>query len=236
MWVAKRLFSAVRRLQARLAVMGAFVSNDPQAGQAEYNAFVDEFYLQLSRRPPGKLLEIGARNRTSANREPRVPSGWVYEGFDIAPDVWVTIIGDAHDLKAKIPIDTFDAVVSLATFEHLLMPWKVAIEINYVLRKGGLVLIGSHQTFPLHELPADYWRFSDQAWHALFNKYTGFRIIKAEMCRAASVVPRIPSQATASMPRAAAYLHSLMIAEKISDTRLKWEVDPQDISPLAYPD
>ena len=61
------------------------------------------------------------------------------------------------------------------------MPWKVALEINKILRVGGKVYTHSHQAWPLHDIPFDYFRFSDQAWHGLFNAHTGFCIIDAKM-------------------------------------------------------
>src|SRR5215470_11569568 len=103
MWLANRIFPSVRRLQAQLAAANGKPKppiTDPQ--YREHADFLDKFDSMLASRPPGRLLEIGARNRTSPDRKPRVPAGWTYDGFDILPDIWVTIIGDAHNLRAKI--------------------------------------------------------------------------------------------------------------------------------------
>jgi SAM-dependent methyltransferase len=202
---------------------------------AERDAFLEIFYAMLKQRPAGRLLEIGARNVTSANRVPVIPDGWKYDGLDIAPDKWVTIVGDAHNLRAVLRKGSVDAIISRATFEHLLMPWKVVLEMNRVLRNGGLVLIASHQTFPLHEMPADYWRFSEGAWHALFNKFTGFRVIETKLCRPVSIVPHVDSPATDGMPGMPAYIHSMVIAEKTGRARVSWDVNPNAILPLEYP-
>ncbi|WP_373690468.1 methyltransferase domain-containing protein [Sphingobium sp. DEHP117] len=59
---------------------------------------------------------------------------------------------------------SFDAVYSVSVFEHLLMPWKVALEMNRVLRMGGIAYIHTHQTLGLHDMPWDFWRFSDTSW------------------------------------------------------------------------
>jgi hypothetical protein len=72
-------------------------------------------------------------------------------------------------------------VFATSVFEHLMMPWKVVIELNRILEQSGLVMLTSHQTWPLREVPWDYWRFCDQAWHALFNPSTGFEVLQAAL-------------------------------------------------------
>lgn len=236
MWLANRLFPSVRRLQARLAELERKNGKRQPIEthlSAEHRAFRDKFIAMLLERPPGLLLEIGARNRTSPDRKPPVPPGWRYEGLDVAPDVWVTIIGDAHNLSLQRC--SVDAIFSGAVFEHLLMPWKVALEMNLVLRIGGLAYVSSHQTFPLHEMPADYWRFSANAWRALFNKDTGFRIIETKMIGPAKVVADVEDQTLRDLHTLPAYLLSMMIAQKTHETILRWDVDPHEVWPLEYP-
>ena len=38
-----------------------------------------------------------------------------------------------------------------------------------MLRRGGLVFVQTHQTFPLHAHPHDYWRFSTEALRLIFD-------------------------------------------------------------------
>jgi ubiquinone/menaquinone biosynthesis C-methylase UbiE len=51
------------------------------------------------------------------------------------------VVGDAHPITEALGSRRFDAVFSLFTFEHLLMPWQVAGEINRVLKPGGLLYV-----------------------------------------------------------------------------------------------
>ncbi len=136
----------------------------------------------------GKILEIGSRARSGTIYRSFIPGAVSYTGFDIKAGVNVDVVGDAHALSAYFGAETFDAAYSIATFEHLMMPWKVAVELNKIMKVGGVVFIGSHQTFPLHEEPWDFWRFSDAGWRALFNKFTGFEIIDTSMGERAYVV------------------------------------------------
>src|ERR1043165_6505721 len=71
-------------------------------------------------------------------------------------------VGDAHELSKFFGTE-FDAVFSLAVFEHFAMPWVVAAEINKVLKIGGLTFHSTHFAFPLHERPWDFWRYTGQS-------------------------------------------------------------------------
>lgn len=241
MWLANR-FPSVRRLlkenedlKARLKPANATLYTDAEAAK-ERDEFFAGFARRLAARPPGRILEIGARNRTGRTILSLIPPGWSYDGLDLAPDTNVTAVGDAHEASHYFQRDTFDAVISCATFEHLLMPWKVAIEINKIARTGALVMIASHQTFPLHEVPADYFRFSAAAWDALFNRYTGFRVLESKMCRPVSIVPRMRAPSTDGLEDMPAFIHGLVVAEKIGDTDLRWDVPFAEVNTARYPD
>ena len=188
MWLANRLFPSVRRLlrendslKAQLSRATKEPNCSDEEALADLSKFMRGFSQRLANRPPGNLLNIGARNRTGGNIHRWIPEGWTYHGVDIASDKDVTLVTDAHELSLHLPHSSFDAVVSHATFEHLLIPWKVVIEINRVCRVGALVMVTSHQCYPLHDEPTDYFRFSAQAWDALFNRHTGFRILEQKM-------------------------------------------------------
>ena len=49
------------------------------------------------------------------------------------------------------------------------MPWKAILEINAVLAEGGLLFVATHQSWPPHELPWDFWRYSPAAFQALLT-------------------------------------------------------------------
>ena len=48
------------------------------------------------------------------------------------------VVGDAHTLSRHYPDAAFDAVMAFSVLEHLLMPWKLVIELNRVLKPGGI--------------------------------------------------------------------------------------------------
>lgn len=53
------------------------------------------------------------------------------------------------------------------------MPWQVILEINKVMKEGGLLLIATVPTWPRHALPWDFWRYSKGAFKDLLNPSTG---------------------------------------------------------------
>ena len=125
----------------------------------------------------GRALEIGSRARSGNTYRHLVSPKVAYVGLDIAHGPNVDVIGDAHHLSRHVD-GRFDFVFSVSVFEHLLMPWMVAVEMNRVMNDGGYAYIQSHAAFPLHEVPWDFWRYSKDAWDGIFNTYTGFSVIQ----------------------------------------------------------
>ena len=137
---------------------------------------------------PRRLLEIGSRARSGIVRKGLLPDGWCYSGFDVLDGPNVDVVGDAHQLSRSYPRDYFDGVMAFSVLEHLLMPWKVMIEINRVMKLGAIGIFTTHQCWPLHDRPWDFWRFSDDSWKALLNAPLGFEILETRMDEPAYVV------------------------------------------------
>jgi hypothetical protein len=206
-------------------------------GQDPYHVLTNRFFTECrdrGERVGGRALEIGSRARSGHVRRAMIEP-MDYVGLDIVEGENTDLVGDAHSLSTLLERRSFDAVFSISTFEHLAMPWKVAIEINRVLKRGGLVFAASHHVFPLHDAPWDFWRFSDSAWHALFNEATGFRIRETAMGEPAMIVAKFNHAVTTGLEAQPAYIGSAVLAEKISETDLDWPVDPSVLSNAAYP-
>lgn len=196
---------------------------------------MERFFAELARRPPGHFLEVGSRARTGMIYKSRLPPDWRYTGFDIMDGPNVDIVGDAHHASRFLPWNSFDAVMSIVVFEHLLMPWKAVIEINRLLRVGALGLIMAPQTWPLHEEPCDYFRFSKHAWKALFNRATGFEIVEAVHGATAYVVARNLTGGSVFGEVHTTALMSTVIFRKVADTKLDWPVEADEIADDVYP-
>ena len=183
----------------------------------------------------GKVLELGSRNRSGVIHRHFVPEHLHYVGMDILSGDNVDVVGDAHAMSALFEPKTFDAIFAISVFEHLLMPWKVALEMNRIMKTGGLVMLATHQSWPVHEAPWDFWRFSDQCWRGLFNKYTGFEVIAAAMGEPALIVSRMLHQVNLRMEQSPAYLGSAVLCRKIAETTLSWDVDLPKVIDTMYP-
>lgn len=163
----------------------------------------------------------------------RGPESWLYTGFDVLPGENVDVVGDAHHLSKLLPHGRFRAVWALAVLEHILMPWKLVIELNKVMELGGVGYFHTPQTWPLHDRPWDFWRFSSDAWTGLLNNRTGFEIIDAQMGEPAFVVAN-RWHPVVDFGQGGCLASSVMF-RKISDTTLTWDVDPADLLVKSYP-
>ena len=200
------------------------------------HVLVDKFFKSLL--PDlkcGSVLEVGARARSGVSRKALVPKRLQYCGFDIVEGPNVDVVGDAHRLSQFFESGSIDAIFSMSVFEHLAMPWKVALESNKVLKLGGIMMHTTHQAWPLHEHPWDYWRYSNDTWKCIFNNKTGFKILDVAMGEPAHIKPVYSHAAVAEVEIYPAYLMSVVICKKISQSKLDWDVDIQEILDSNYP-
>jgi hypothetical protein len=72
-----------------------------------------------------------------------------------------------------------------------------------------LLFVCTHQTFPLHGYPHDYFRFSAEALAGIFDD-AGFEILDGGYTYPASIIP--PAEVTRWNPGAAAYLNVDVLA------------------------
>jgi hypothetical protein len=187
--------------------------------------------------PQGNVLEIGSRARSGVSRRNLFPATCDYTGFDIVAGENVDCVGDAHALSRILPPRHFDAVFSVSVWEHLCMPWLVSLELNKVMKVGALAMINTHQSWPSHEEPWDYFRFSNYSWDALFNADTGFEIVARgtgiPCVMAASQFH--PSIHASRVDWHYGYFATRCVAKKIGETSLSWPVDPGLVRKGNYP-
>jgi hypothetical protein len=193
-----------------------------------------KFLQRVNAMPRGAALEIGSRARSGITRRALIPSGWEYVGFDIVQGENVDVVGDAHTMSRQLPNGHFNVTMSFSVFEHLAMPWKVVLEMNKVMAPNGVAFIQTHQSWPLHETPWDFWRFSDSTWAALFNPATGFRIIDAASSEPLMMVAQ-RWHPIVNYGQAGGFALSAVLVEKVGETSLEWDVDLSGIVVGDYP-
>lgn len=80
-----------------------------------------------------------------------------------------TVVGDALVLPFKD--ETFDAIVSFNTFEHLADPQTAAREVFRVLKPGGRIVIQTAFLQPLHEEPYHFYNATEHGVRHWFSEF-----------------------------------------------------------------
>lgn len=138
------------------------------------------------------VLEIGTKQAMegfsthSQNFFPDVlRQNYIMADVFAGPDVDIT--ANLHALPSEWT-GRFDCFVANAVFEHLERPWIAAKEVARVLNMGGGCYVATHQTFPLHGYPSDFFRFSTEALALIFED-AGLEVIEVAYEHRAKIIP-----------------------------------------------
>jgi hypothetical protein len=215
---------------------GEIINEPGRAFHSPENAHFHGLTAQLlaASKPGDRVLEVGSRARSGNTYRHLVHPDVEYIGMDIAAGPNVDVVGDAHHLSRHVD-GPFDTVFSISVWEHLVMPWMVSLEMNKVMKLGGLAYIQSHAAYPLHEQPWDFWRFSKQAWRGLFNAHTGFEVVDSGYAMRCLIVSDfasgVPIQAGDIAP---SYLLSGCLIRKTGPAQVRWDAEASSIYNLGY--
>jgi hypothetical protein len=204
--------------------------------QSLVHPFRDEIVRWITAHRPARpsLLDIGGRARSGVQRSEHYPQCDVTT-FDIVTDAGVDVVGDAHEMSRHFAPASFDFATSVSVFEHLIMPWKVVLEMNRVLKPGGMAFIFTHQTIGMHDMPWDFFRFSKASWTGLFNRYTGFEVVHTNMSQFMHIVPRAWSERFRGSEASGGYNACGVIVRKTGAATVGWQVPVAEILRTAYP-
>jgi SAM-dependent methyltransferase len=118
------------------------------------------------------VLELGTKRwgtKATYHKE-WTPNAARFVLSDVSEGPDVDVVADVPSLSQIFDAESFDAIIGCSVFEHFEYPWLAAQEILTILRSGGLLFIQTHQTFPLHGYPQDFYRFTREALESLFRK------------------------------------------------------------------
>ncbi len=124
---------------------------------------------EASRFARGSLLDVGCGQKPYYVAYARGVESYVGMDLprgaqgDMGPDVY----GDA--LSLPFGDGVFDTVVSFQVMEHVREPWVMTREIARVLAPGGHAVISAPLMWGLHEVPHDYFRFTEYGFRQLFE-------------------------------------------------------------------
>jgi len=143
-------------------------------------------------------------------------------------------VGDAHNLSNIFEPNSIDNIFSVSVFEHLINPLRVVYEMNRVLKIGGYCQINTHQTWPVHDSPWDFFRFSKYAWYGLFNITTGFEVVDSTQGEPCFTAPILTAADHKGLDYETGYLSSKVIVKKIEDIYVDIPYD-QSYMESVYP-
>ena len=164
-----------------------------------------------------RVLELGTK-RSVPDRSTKhcewIPDAGEFLGTDFEAGIDVDFTADVHELSAVAGQNQFDIIISCSSFEHFKYPHLAAHEVMKTLKIGGLLFIQTHQTFPLHGYPFDYFRFSREAMAGLFGTKMGFQVISTDY----EFPTVIQSEREPCLKDLEAFLNVRLFGEKFGDT------------------
>lgn len=131
----------------------------------------DVFRERLDAMVAPMVLEMGTlrwEEGLPTHHEHWAPHACRFVKTDITEGTDVDVVADAHTLSRQLR-GRFDAIIAVSVWEHLKRPWVAAKELARVLAPNGIAFVCTHQTFPLHGYPNDYFRFSAEGLSLIFE-------------------------------------------------------------------
>ena len=155
-----------------------------------HKASMDQMRLELQTMgEPGRLIDIGSYDVNGSYRDLDVGMGWHYTGLDVTPGPNVDII--APELyHYPIDSDSYDAVISGSTMEHVQAIWLWVPELVRILKPGGYLVILTHCQWDLHRFPIDCWRILPDGMEYLFDYTRQLKSYKISMYNKTDIVGR----------------------------------------------
>ena len=194
-----------------------WLTRDQTVSRPQGDLTLSRFKERVQTMKAPRVLELGTMQsmpgRSTLHRG-YVPHAGEFLGTDIAPGPDVDIVADLHRLTDVTGSEQFDVIISCSTFEHLKYPHKAAHELMKALKIGGVLFIQTHQTFPLHAYPYDYFRFSREALAGLFGNSMGFKVVDTDYEFPARIVASEDPQARLHT----SYLNVRLYGEKHAST------------------
>lgn len=92
---------------------------------------------------------------------------WRYTGLDVTPGDNVDIVLKNSYSWPEIRTDSVDVLISGQAFEHIEYFWITMLEIERVLKPGGICCIIAPSGGPEHRYPVDCWRFYKDGFAAM---------------------------------------------------------------------
>jgi SAM-dependent methyltransferase len=118
------------------------------------------------------ILEIGS-GKNSAKRFFDKTNGFVMS--DIKPQAENCRKLDVLKLKET---EKYDIIVCVNVLDDIFNYQKAVDNVHKALRKNGKLFFIVNGFYPLHDLPNDYWRFTEASLKKIFSKFSELNVRK----------------------------------------------------------
>ncbi|GAB2497611.1 methyltransferase domain-containing protein [Arenimonas alkanexedens] len=113
-----------------------------------------------------KVVDIGSFDVNGSYRTLFTDPGWQYTGVDLEAGPGVDVVLDSP-YRLPFAAASVDVIVSGQAFEHIEHFWMTWLEMQRVLKPGGLIFLIAPSRGPEHRYPQDCWRFYPDGYRAL---------------------------------------------------------------------
>ncbi|MDO8509458.1 MAG: methyltransferase domain-containing protein [Nanoarchaeota archaeon] len=87
----------------------------------------------------------------------------------------VDYVEDLH--KTKLKSNKFNYIIMTEVLEHLYNPQKAVNQVHRICKKDGVVIATTRFIYPYHDVPFDYYRFTEYGLRSLFQNFKSVEII-----------------------------------------------------------
>jgi ubiquinone/menaquinone biosynthesis C-methylase UbiE len=124
----------------------------------------------------GRVLEIGSgRHDYGADAyslKPQFPATCDFVQSDLNPDYGHLVV----DVTSMDFDSEYDAVLCISVLEHVDRFWEAIPRMQRALKPGGRLILSVPMTFPYHDEPADYYRFTTHGVRFLLREFSDVQI------------------------------------------------------------
>lgn len=126
----------------------------------------EKFHRKFRRPKDGCTLIVGSRIYPTREDRRKVYADAV--GVDMQDGPGVDIVANLEDLEDAAGLGTFDHIECRSVLEHARRPWRVAENLEFIMRPGSTLDLSVPFVWRVHGYPSDYWRFTVEAVRELF--------------------------------------------------------------------
>jgi SAM-dependent methyltransferase len=122
------------------------------------------------------VLELGSGKQVSGrytySARHLFPTAKEFICTDINPDFGHQVL-DVTTMKTK---NKYDIILCLNVLEHVYEFQKAVNNMHRALKTKGILCVALPFTFPLHDEPGDYWRFTEHALRKMLSSFSKVEI------------------------------------------------------------